>query len=96
MTPDSTTFLVHWLGNPQRDRHTKPPPVAHWDESIRKGKAPPPLNQLLFNRIFFLGGFHRTVDNRREAHTGMSHCNNGRRGLINPLGLDESAAAVSS
>ena len=91
MTPDSATFLVRWLGNPWRDRPTEPPPVARWDESLRKGKAPPPLNQLLF-----LGGFHRTVDNRREAHTGTSHCNSGRRDLINPLGLDESAAAVSS
>ena len=79
-----------------RERPTETQPVARWDESLRKGKEPPPLNQLLFNQLVFLGGFHRTVDNRREAHTGTSHCNSGRRGLINPLELDESAGAASS
>ena len=85
-TLDSTTFLVHWPGSPRRDRPIEPPPEARVS---RRGRHLAFWISCGFRNSSFQEDFTRlwTTDGKPA---GRSRCNSGRRGLINPLGLDES------
>ena len=85
-TPDSTAFLVHWPGSLWRDRPIEPPPAAGVS---RRGRRLPFWISCCFSNSPFQEDFIRLWTTEGK-HAGRSRCNSGRRGLINPLGLDES------
>ena len=94
-TPGSTTFLACWPGSPRRQ--------ARWASACgslgmrASGRGRRLLLRIgsCFSDLSFQADFTRLLSIEGKC-TGRSHCNSGRRGLINPLGLDECAAAVSS